>query len=494
MRQYTEPRLGGKAVIMKKNSSLSFSVILIIGDFLALVAAFTIAYILRVSFSHVPLSAHVNAQTYINIVISLLPIWLIIFAVLGLYNSRNYENRFSEIGRLFAGSVIGVMAVISYSYLANVKIFPARMVVLYGLILAFLLPFIFRTIARGVRRISFRYGKHINTILLVGDTRLTPAMASAVARSKYIEGNVVVGVVGGLKHPLDSPKIPIYSDIEEAAKALRASPPDMIVQTELYSSADRNSEVLEYAQQHHMDYRFVPGNNEMFVGKIEVELFHSVPMVAVHQTPLVGWGRVVKRTFDIIMGAFCLVLTSPILLVAAICIKFSDGGPVFLRQARLTRANRVFKVYKFRSHSVKYSGLSPEAAFTKMGRPELIKEYRDNGDKLAEDPRITRIGRFIRKYSIDELPQLFNVIKGDISLVGPRALVPEELAKYSKRHTILSVRSGMTGLAQVSGRRDINFDERRKLDIYYVQNWTFWGDIVIMVRTVWIVLFHKGVE
>jgi lipopolysaccharide/colanic/teichoic acid biosynthesis glycosyltransferase len=111
---------------------------------------------------------------------------------------------------------------------------------------------------------------------------------------------------------------------------------------------------------------------------------------------------------------------------------------------------------------------------------------------MDDDPRITRIGRFIRTFSIDELPQLFNVLRGDISLVGPRALVPEELAKYAKKHTILSVRSGLTGLAQVSGRRDISFEERRKLDVYYVQNWSFWSDLVILVRTLWIVLFHRG--
>ena len=124
----------------------------------------------------------------------------------------------------------------------------------------------------------------------------------------------------------------------------------------------------------------------------------------------------------------------------------------FFRQARLTRGNQVFYVYKFRSNNRTYSGLSPEEAFKKMGRPELVKEYRANGDYLPNDPRITHIGRFIRRTSIDELPQLFNVLRGDISLVGPRALVPEELSQYSRKHTILSVKSGVTGLAQVSGR------------------------------------------
>jgi lipopolysaccharide/colanic/teichoic acid biosynthesis glycosyltransferase len=138
------------------------------------------------------------------------------------------------------------------------------------------------------------------------------------------------------------------------------------------------------------------------------------------------------------------------------------------------------------------SGLEPEEAFKKLGREDLIKSYRDHGDQLEFDPRITRIGRFMRKYSMDELPQLMNVLKGDISLIGPRALVAYELDQYSKKSLILSVRSGLTGLAQISGVRDLSFLERRQLDLYYVENWTFWGDVVILFKTFWVVLRHKG--
>ena len=123
-----------------------------------------------------------------------------------------------------------------------------------------------------------------------------------------------------------------------------------------------------------------------------------------------------------------------------------------------------------------------------MGKTELIKKYRENGDKLINDPRYGWFGNLLRRTSLDELPQLINVVKGDISLVGPRALVPQELSAYEKKHAILSVKSGLTGLAQVSGRRDISFDERRKLDVYYVQNWSFWLDIVILLKTIRVVL------
>ena len=138
--------------------------------------------------------------------------------------------------------------------------------------------------------------------------------------------------------------------------------------------------------------------------------------------------------------------------------------------------------------------MSPEEAFTKMGKPNLIKKYRAGGDMIKNDPRITKVGHFLRSTSLDELPQLFNVLKGDISLVGPRALVPGELHHYGDRSLLLSVKSGLTGLAQVSGRRDISFEERRALDLYYIQNWSLGLDFRIMFRTIGAVIFRKGAK
>jgi lipopolysaccharide/colanic/teichoic acid biosynthesis glycosyltransferase len=127
-----------------------------------------------------------------------------------------------------------------------------------------------------------------------------------------------------------------------------------------------------------------------------------------------------------------------------------------------------------------------------MGRTELIKRYRDNSDQIPNDPRFSSLGRFLRRTSLDELPQLLNVVKGDISLVGPRALAVYELDEFEKKSLILSVKSGLTSLAVVSGRRDLSFDERRKLDMYYVQNWSFWLDLTILAKTVRIILSGSG--
>jgi exopolysaccharide biosynthesis polyprenyl glycosylphosphotransferase len=476
---------------MKNNTSLAYNVCLILGDFLALIVAFVVAYVLRVTLSHVPISEHVQSTTYITILITILPFWILIFALLGLYNAKVHENRFSEFGRLVVGCFIGILLVISYSYLANVNIFPARLVTVYGFLLAFAFVLLFRTIARGIRRDLFTYGIGINDVLIVGDTRLTHELVNSLANTTKT-GYRVVGIVGGTKHPLDSSlKHRVFATFSDALHGLSPKP-DTIIQTELYAAASKNDEILEYAQTHHIDYRFVPGNSELFVGNIDVELFQSIPVIAVNQTALIGWGRVIKRMFDVVAGGLMLLIASPFMLVIALIIRLSGSGPIFFQQTRLTRNNRHFKVYKFRTHKSAYNGLSPEDAFAKMSKPELAEAYRKNGDYLEHDPRLTPFSRFLRTASLDELPQLLNVVKGDISLVGPRALVPEELELYQKRHAILSVKSGLTGLAQVSGRRDISFEERRKLDLFYVQNWSFWNDIVILVRTVWIVLFHQG--
>jgi exopolysaccharide biosynthesis polyprenyl glycosylphosphotransferase len=477
---------------MKNNTSTVYNVCLVIGDALAIIIAFVVAYILRVTLSNVPISASVTSHNYILALISLLPFWLLVFAFLSLYRSQVYDNRFSEFGRLLVGSFIGILFVISYSYVTNTPIFPARLVTAYGFGLAFTFVFLFRTIARGLRRELFSYGYGINNTLIVGDTATTQRLIGSLGNTK-VTGYRLLGVVGGTKFKLkkDAPYLQ-FRNFADAILQLKNKQIHTIIQTEFYPEPNHNDQILTYAQEHHIAYRFVPGNSELFVGNIEVDLFRSVPIIAVHQTALIGWGQVVKRISDVVFGGLLLLIASPIMLVTSLIVKLTDGGPVFFRQERLSRYDLPVRIFKFRSNNLRYNGLTPEDAFSKMGKPELIKEYRANGDSLVDDPRVTAIGRFIRRTSIDELPQLFNVVRGDISLVGPRALVPYELDRYAQKNLILSVKSGLTGLAQISGVNDLSFEERRKLDLYYVQNWSFWSDLVILTKTISVVLFHKG--
>lgn len=466
---------------MKNNASMAYAVMLIIGDFLALLAAFSVAYILRVKIDERPLIEQITARDYFFAFFSVLPLWIIVHSFIGLYNQRVYEKRFNELGKLFVGSILGILVVIGYNFVTDGELFPARLVPVYGLLLGFGFLVLFRTIARLVRRYMYAYGIGVSNILIIGDTDKSVELADAIKETKFT-GQYVLGIVGkkygNFKH---------YDDFNTAISKI-TKPIHGVIQTELYKNQEKNDEILRFTQVNHASYRFVPGNSNLFVGNIEVELFAGqIPMIAVHQTALIGWGRIAKRLFDLILSIILIIVSSPIMLIVAILVKLTDPkGPILMRgkqQNRLTRFNYVFKVYKFRSHYAKYDGKTDEEVFKMVGKPELIEEYRKNGDKLDNDFRVTPLGRFLRRTSLDELPQLFNVFKGDISLVGPRALIPKELNQYEKKHTILSVKSGLTGLAQISGRRSISFDERRKLDTYYVQNWSFWMDIVILIKT-----------
>jgi exopolysaccharide biosynthesis polyprenyl glycosylphosphotransferase len=458
---------------MRNNSSLVYSFSLVVGDFLALVAAFAGAYILRVSISHKPISESVSAVTYLEIFLLVLPFWILIFALMGLYNSNIYEKRFVEGGKLLVGSFLGLLFVTGLAYFSNKPVFPAKLVPIYGFIFAFLFLLIFRNIARAVRSLMFSYDVGITNILLVGNTQMSFELIDILENSKT-SGYKIMGVVTDKEHAAKRyPRLRIFKTMDEAIAHLKTKNIHSIVQTELYRDPNLNNDLIDFAQQHHIAFRFIPGNSELFIGNLEVELFkQSLPVVTVHQTALVGWGRIFKRAFDLSIGIPLFILTSPL----------------FFRQTRLTRFDQTFRVYKFRTVRPNFNGLSPEEAFEKMGKPELIEKYRSNGDQILNDPRYGKFGNFLRKTSLDELPQLFNVLKGDISLVGPRALVPEELSLFEKRHAILSVKSGLTGLAQVSGRRNISFDERRKLDMFYVQNWSFWLDIIILFKTIRVVL------
>lgn len=475
---------------MKNNASLVYNLFLVVGDFLALVGAFLGAYLLRGRLSNTPVAHPISSHTYIAVFITLLPFWILVFALLGLYNSSIYEKRFSEIGRLLTGSFIGLLFVIFWNFVSVRPIFPAKLVPFYGFALAFIFLLIFRNIARFIRAQLFGYKIGLTRALIVGNTAMSRDIVESLIDSRT-SGYKIISVVGG-KVAVGRHSIPLYNRFSQFLSANQTPDLHVIIQTELYADESRNAEILTYAQEHHVSYRFVPGNTELFVGNIDVELFRgSIPVIAVRQTALFGWGRIVKRLFDLAAGSLLIVIFSPIILIVAIAVKLEDGGPIFFRQVRLTRFNQEFRVFKFRTNNTTYSGLNPDQAFAKMERPDLLKEFRANGNYLPNDPRNTRIGRFLRATSLDELPQLFNVIKGDLSLVGPRALIPNDLAAYNKRHTILSVKSGITGLAQVSGRNNIPVDERRKLDLYYAQNWSFWLDLVILLKTFRALFTHE---
>ena len=475
---------------MKKDSSPVFRLLLMFGDALAIIFAFAFSYYFRTHLDPRPYFFESELSSFVKIIFLLIPAWLVILASLGLYKKTFFlasRARTNEASRLFLASIIGTMFIISFDFFGRGNLFPVRIIAVYSAGLCFVFLILTRNLLRAIRKSFFLSSRGGLRAVIIGNNKNTDFLSDYI--SSFPEsGYNLVGVIASKKFiPKDLYKKQ-YSSLKEAIKKTH---PDVIFLTD-----ERQAEyVYKLAINRHLLYYFVPSEAALSSQIGEVELIGNTPAIRVNATPLNGGMRVAKRFFDIFLGGILFLIALIPMIILWLIIKISDPkSPALYSELRLSQFNRKFKIYKFRSMKVEFSGMSPEEAFKKMGKPELIKKYRKNGDYIKNDPRITKIGAFIRKTSLDELPQLFNVIKGDISLVGPRALVPGELRTYGDRSLLLTVKSGLTGLAQVSGRRDISFEECRALDIYYIHNWSLLLDFQILLRTVVVVFKHRGAK
>ncbi|MDR0955763.1 MAG: sugar transferase, partial [Candidatus Nomurabacteria bacterium] len=365
----------------------------------------------------------------------------------------------------------------------NRPIFPAKLVPFYGLIFSVILLSLERGILYFLRYLHRRKNIGTPSVVVVGDNDSAADLAKRLGEKS--SGYRLQAVVGDRRKTFTTHKT--------FASAVKNFRPDIIVQISTAASPLIDDGILDFARKNFVDFKFVPGAASGD-GQLISELFAGVPALDVRATALTGWSRVIKRTLDIFISGLGLILLSWLFLIIFVLEKIGGHGSAIFRQVRLTRGDHKFQLYKFRSQLSEFDGTTPEEAFRRLGRPQLIRQYRAGGDQLDDDPRVTRLGKFLRRTSLDELPQLWNVLKGDLSLVGPRALVPEELKDYAGRHTILNVKSGITGLAQISGRRDLPWQQRRRLDIYYVQNWRFSLDIQIIFKTIWQILSGRGAK
>jgi exopolysaccharide biosynthesis polyprenyl glycosylphosphotransferase len=251
---------------------------------------------------------------------------------------------------------------------------------------------------------------------------------------------------------------------------------------------DQRYQLIDTANELHLDFKYAADIMGLARINTETVTLSGIPIVEVKKTSLEGWGRISKRIFDLLISVLLLIITSPLFLIISVLIKLESSGPVLYVNQRIGGKGRQFGLLKFRS-MVK----DAEAMKERL----LAQNERGEGPlfKLKNDPRITRMGKFIRRWSIDELPQLINVLKGELSLVGPRPHEPHEVAKYQKHHKrLLDIKPGLTGLAQVSGRSDLPFEDEVKLDVYYIENWSLWLDLKILLQTPRAVLSARSAE
>lgn len=466
-----------------------YTLALVAFDVLAVLAAFVLAYVVRVQLDPRPLVYQIGAMDFFMTFLQLTPIWIVTLWSLGLYSPAVYQKRLTEMGKLLMASFIGVLLIIGYDYAINEPLFPARLVPVYAGIATFLFLVLGREVLRLARDIAYYFDRGVQRVMVIGKGDATKDIIANLRNTRRSGYRVIATVGTKVKGDIEYFSVP-----ENALEALDRLQVDTIIQTDLYENAERNQHIMGAAQERHISYSFIPGEAEFYSGKNQIDVFLGYPIIAVHQTPLVGWGELVKRIFDLFATIVTLPIWGTLVVLVALAQKILNPGPVFYKSARMTRYSKNFQLYKFRSMGAQYGKKDAAEEFRDMGRNDLAAEY-EKYRKVAKDPRITRFGRFIRATSLDELPQLFNVLRGDLSLVGPRPILPQELRLYLGRGSLLhSVKSGLTGLWQVSGRSDLPFEKRVELELYYAQNWSFWLDIKILFKTIGVVLFRSGAK
>jgi exopolysaccharide biosynthesis polyprenyl glycosylphosphotransferase len=483
---------------MRKRSELFFSLILVPLDFVALLAAFVLAYIIRVQLEGRPVAHPIAAMTFLQIILILLPVWILIFALSGLYSQSAHRSKLDEIGKVFVAVSGGVMFTILLDFLQPNSLFPSKSVPVYAYGIGLFLVLLCRSVIRVIQRGLFNFGVGVHNALIIGSGELAQRIAEDLAQMR--SGYRLLGCVDTIKGAAKRmPGLPVYASFEQARAKIGKARIDEIIQADSALSQDAVLDLVNYATNNQIAYRFIPNQFGLYATNSVLSSLAGIPMIEIRLTPLDGWGRIAKRALDVIASALAIVLLSPILILIAVVIKLREpNAPVIFKHRRLSRNGQDVWVLKFRSMSWKYSQgpgrpyKTAEDAFRAMGRADLVEEFK-KVQKVENDPRVGKFGRFLRKTSLDELPQFFNVLRGDMSLVGPRPIIPQELEHYGDRSaSFLALKPGITGLWQISGRNDISYDDRVKLDIYYIENWNLILDIKILVKTAWVVLFGKG--
>ncbi|MBA3046780.1 sugar transferase [Patescibacteria group bacterium] len=473
-----------------KRSELFFSFLLVPLDFAMITLAGVSAYYIRYAqfFQELrPVIFNLQFGGYIKIVLLIAALWLIIFAFSGLYNIKGSRRLAQEIFRVILACSTGLMLIVILIFVRR-ELFDSRFIVLAGWILSIIYISFSRSLIRLIQRALFKYGIGVHQVVLVGNSKTTDNLIYYFS-SKKSSGYEVVKRFRDFS----------IETANELAEFLKTKEVDEIMQSDPNLSKPEILRLYDFADEHHLTFKYAADLLGAKVLKTEVREMAGIPIVEVKKTPLDGWGRIIKRIFDIILAVFLIIFFSPLMIIFALLIKLDSRGPVFYKNERVSK-NGIFKLFKFRSMQAQHcvgKEYGDDSAL-KYERELIEKQNIKQGEpiyKIANDPRLTRMGKFIRRWSIDELPQFFNVLAGNMSLVGPRPHQPREVARYEHHHKkVMSIKPGITGLAQISGRSDLSFEDEVKLDTYYIENWSLFFDLSILLRTPLAVIKERKAE
>ena len=459
---------------MIKENQKTFNLIMVLLDVLVIVVSLIVSWILRFKTTLFgPIGGHLPLQYYVLfLVLAVIPVYLILYFSFGLYKPRRtYKTIFSEATQIIKVNIVAFVVLVAILFIINQPDFSRIMLFLLGII-ATVFGIIERFIIRSFLKKIRSDNRNLKHILVVGDNDLAFTFARKIRNNPYL-GFDISGFLGRSNRVgMEIEGSKIIGSFNDMDKILENNSYDRVVLAIPLKYYYKIDELVESCERVGIKAEIIPDYIRYFPAQPSVDMVEDIPIINIRYVPLDdSFNRFLKYLSDYIISIIAIIITSPIMVVTAIAIKLTSKGPIIFKQERIGYHGEPFEMYKFRSMRVQNPGDEKSEWTTK------------------DDPRKTPIGEFIRKTSIDELPQFFNVLKGDMSVVGPRPERPyfveefrKDIPKYMVKH---QVRPGITGWAQIHGcRGDTSIKKRIEYDIEYVENWHMGLDLGIMIKTV----------
>lgn len=464
---------------MKKMDAV-FGVVRVPMDALAVFAALTLSFRFRQAQMDLvpgvqllePASTLPDFTYYLStFVVPTMLLYLVLSAFNGLYTLKSTFSAWVEVGRILLTVLFWFTVIIAWYFLVLKQLFFSRILLIHSAMFVTLFVMLGRTALLLFQRslLTAGYGRVMTAS--VGSQTLAAIAYHTLTHDEHYS---YMGHVEALT---------------DLAEALRTQPIDLVLHTDPHPTSEETIRLIEFCRSHHVGYGFLPPVLADVPHQLEIEHLGLLPLMRLQPTPLDGWGSVFKRLFDIIISFALIMVLSPLFLLLGLLVLMDSGWPIFYISKRIGQRGTK-RVYTLKFRSMIKNADSQKADL-------LQKNHRTDGPlfKIRDDPRVTRFGKFLRRLSLDELPQLFNVLVGQMSLVGPRPHLPDEVERYSlEERRVFAVKPGITGLAQVSGRSDLPFKEEVRLDLQYIEEWSMRMDLWVLWRTFMVVMSRRGAD
>ncbi|HIC93861.1 MAG TPA: undecaprenyl-phosphate glucose phosphotransferase [Anaerolineae bacterium] len=461
---------------------------LVLLDAFLINVAFAVAYWLRYEVQWIrPLEEqnYIPFRAYVPMALVLTVIMLVAYKLERVYDQRRGASWLDEVYAIFSGTLIGMAGLTVFTFYYR-PTFYSRLMLGYVFVLIVVILSLSRLVERVILDRLRRRGIGVDRVLIVGAGEVGRAIMRNIVAQPQL-GYQIIGFVDDdpVKQRTDIGRFKALGGTENLPRLLQEQAVDEVIITLPWTSHRKVIRLMGHCERQGVRAKIVPDLFQMSLNRVDVDDINGIPLIGVKEVTIRGWNLAIKRAMDVVIASVGLVLCAPLMGLIALLIKADSPGPVLFRQVRVGRGGRLFTLYKFRS-------MRQEA---EAERAQLLDLNEATGPifKIRDDPRLTRVGKLLRRTSLDELPQLYNVLRGEMSLVGPRPPIPSEVEQYQEWHRRrLEVSPGVTGLWQVSGRSDLTFDEMVMLDLFYAENWSLWLDLKILLRTIPTIILGTG--